>query len=87
MRGADYYMKKNCSVYKLDLHGLSHENARNATIRFIENHWDMGHDLWIITGKSMVMKVVVKKVLDEYELPYLAGGTLDNSRGYIVTYT
>jgi DNA-nicking Smr family endonuclease len=57
-------------VFKLDLHGKSHANARNNTIRFIEEHWDDDSELEIITGHSTIMKGIVLNVLDEYSLPY-----------------
>jgi len=75
-------------VYKLDLHRLKHEDARRAVIRFIEEHWDDGSELEIITGNSIKMKGIVLNVLDEYKMTYQISRMFEpNNQGYIVTWT
>jgi len=55
---------------KLDLHGVKHGGVRRLVIRFIEDNWDSGKTVEIITGHSQPMKVIVKEILDEYLLDY-----------------
>ena len=75
-------------VYKLDLHRLRHEDAKQAVIRFIEEHWSVPAELEIITGNSLKMKGLVFNVLDEYKLTYQISRAFDyNNKGYIVTWT
>ena len=52
----------------LDLHGMTYDEARDATIRFIESHFGTELELKIITGCSTRMKGVVLNVLEEYEM-------------------
>jgi len=58
---------------RLDLHGVRHSDARNAVIRFIEDHWGSEADLIVVTGHSPRMKEIVKEVIDEYDLNYREG--------------
>ncbi len=75
-------------LYKIDLHMLRHEDARQATIRFIEEHWNESAELEIITGNSTKMKGLVMNILDEYKLTYQISRMFDiNNKGYIVTWT
>jgi hypothetical protein len=53
-----------------DLHGFRHEEARRATIRFVEDNWGSGEEVFIVSGNSNQMKKVVSMVLDEYKLDY-----------------
>jgi DNA-nicking Smr family endonuclease len=55
---------------KLDLHGFRHEEARRETIRFVEDNWGSGEEVFIVSGNSNQMKKVVATVLDEYKLDY-----------------
>lgn len=73
--------KKRKTPEKLDLHGLRHEQARQRTIWFIEDRWDSGQEVHIITGYSDVMQDIVEKVLNEYKLEYEIGD--DRNSGYI----
>lgn len=73
--------------YKLDLHRLRYEDARRATIRFIEEHWHESSELEIITGNSEGMKDVVKQVLKEYKLTCQIGRWPGINQGCIVTWT
>jgi DNA-nicking Smr family endonuclease len=61
---------------RLDLHGLRHEEARRAVIRFIEDNWGCGEETRFITGHSALMKKVVMDVLEEYKL--LSDDSLDS---------
>jgi DNA-nicking Smr family endonuclease len=61
-RHTEYTMKK------LDLHGLRHEEAKRAVIRFVEDNWNNEQEAQIVTGHSKKMKEVVMNVLDEYKL-------------------
>ena len=64
----------------LDLHGLRHLEAEEATHIFINDNW--GKELRIITGNSQAMKTIVCDALIFYNLNF----TLDNlhNMGYIV---
>ena len=74
-------------VIKLDLHGVRHEEARRQTIRFVEEHWDDGSELEIITGHSQRMKGIVMNVLEEYDLTYNIGRLFDVDGPRIITWT
>jgi len=68
----------------LDLHGVRHAEARNQTIRFVEdglNRWDMAQ---VVTGHSQAMRDVVIGVLDEYKLEYNVGGYLGTDPAMII---
>ena len=72
---------------KLDLHGTSHVDARNKVIRFIEEHWDSGSELEIITGNSIRMKGIVLNVIEEYDLSYNIGRMCGLNDACIITWT
>ena len=75
-------------IYKLDLHGVRHEDARRSVIKFIENHWDDDSELEIITGNSLKMQGIVLNILDEYKMLYQISRMFEsNNAGYIVTWT
>jgi len=75
-------------IYKKDLHRLRHEDVRREVIRFVEEHWNKGVELEIITGNSAKMQSIVMDVLNEYKMVYQIGRAFDlNNRGYIVTWT
>lgn len=65
---------------KLDLHGLKHEDVNGRVIRFIEENWDCGETVVIVTGYSVAMARIVNGVLKEYNLksylPFGGGGAL-----------
>jgi len=62
-------MRRRKKCHKtVDLHGLRHERARWAVIRAIEEIWDSGQKLEIVTGNSERMKEIVREVLSEYDL-------------------
>lgn len=69
---------------KLDLHGIRHYDVRSMVIRFIEEYWDTGTEVEIVTGHSEQMKFIVKEVLDEYKLEY-SDEFLGLSRSFIRT--
>ena len=67
----------------LDLHGLTHNKARESVIRFVERHWMSKKEAKIITGNSIKMQKVVCVVLDEYKLDYQFSVL---GHGYIMTW-
>ena len=69
---------------KLDLHRTRHPEVRRKVIRFIEDNWDSGKEIEIVTGYSSKMRSLVTEVLDEYDLSYTIGRELDHSKGYLV---
>ena len=64
----------------LDLHGGKHYDVNDKCHLFINDNW--GEEMKIITGNSMMMKKIVAKILDFYQLNY----SLDNPyhMGYII---
>ena len=64
----------------LDLHGIKHYDVNDVCHIFINDNW--GEEMKIITGNSFMMKKIVSKILDFYELNY----SLDNpyQMGYII---
>ena len=69
----------------LDLHGMRHEDARKAIIRFIEDRWGKDVPVEIVTGHIEAMRVVAKTVLHEYQLEYHVGGYLNINPAIITT--
>ena len=57
---------------KLDLHGVRHEDAHRAVVRFVEKYWASGKEIYIVTGHSSKMRDIAKNILDEYGLYYSA---------------
>jgi hypothetical protein len=53
---------------KLDLHGVRHIDVTNTVKRFIEDNWDAGEPVEVITGQSPAMRVLVAEVVEEYNL-------------------
>lgn len=74
-------IKSGFTNVSLDLHGVRHMDVKQQVISFIENHWDTGEELHIITGNSIKMKELVVIVLEEYKLEY------KTNYGKILTYT
>ena len=69
---------------KLDLHKVSHIDARNEVIRFIKDF--LRADIKqadIITGYSRPMQRIVIKVLKEYKLDWQIGDYLSVNKGFI----
>ena len=74
-------------IKKLDLHRISHREAKRQVIRFIEANWGSGEEVEIVTGNSTEMRGLVINVLDEYGLLYQISRMFDlNNKGYIVTW-
>lgn len=69
---------------KLNLHGTKHENVTRKVIRFIENNWNSGEEIEIITGYSNKMQGLVIDVLKEYNLSYRIGREFDYNKGYLI---
>ena len=67
---------------------MKHIDAHRSVIEFIEDHWDDGSELEIITGNSKHMQGMVINVLDEYKMTYQVSRLYEpNNRGYLVTWT
>lgn len=65
-------------IKTLDLHGLTHEDARREVIRFIEDHFnDTDVEMEVITGHSTKMKGIVLNALEEYKLSPNIGSMSD----------
>ena len=79
MRKKKYRTEHN----KVDLHGVRHDRARHFVIRAVEDKWDSGEELIIVTGHSPKMKSIVKEILEEYKLDYTEGDLFNP--GYIRT--
>lgn len=60
-------------MIKLDLHGFKHEDVPREVIHFVEDNWNNGDEVEIVTGHSKTMKNVVVEVLKEYKLEYGTG--------------
>ena len=69
---------------KLNLHGVRHIDVAQKVIRFIENNWNSGEEVEIVTGNSIKMRNLVIEVLNEYDLSYTLGRQFDYSKGYLV---
>ena len=66
---------------KLDLHGMPHADVTNACHEFINQHWNTGQELHIITGHSPAMKELVQEVLGVYTIEYTIGDL--HNPGYV----
>jgi len=69
---------------KLDLHGVTHADARQEAISFIEKYWGEQTELVIITGNSLKMKGIVINVIEEYKLPFQISEMFS---GKLITWT
>ena len=72
---------------KLDLHGTRIAEVRQKVIAIIEDNWDSGNKLEIITGHSNSMKKEVIEVINEYNLAYTVGDYFKFNLGYITVET
>tara|TARA_B100000902_G_scaffold323131_1_gene316764 strand:- start:116 stop:364 length:249 start_codon:yes stop_codon:yes gene_type:complete len=73
-------VKKVFFLEPLDLHGIKHSDVSKIVEDFILEHQDYC-PLKIITGNSLKMKNLVKKVLDHHRFKYVDGDYYN--RGYI----
>lgn len=71
---------------EIDLHGVSHKDVKNKVIRFIEDHWDCGESLKVITGNSPRMQKLVIEVAKEYKLKNSIGTPFDTATHYVMIY-
>ena len=71
---------------EIDLHGVYHRDVKNEVIRFIENHWDSGESLKVITGNSPGMQKLVIEVANEYKLKNSIGTPFDTVTHYVMIY-
>jgi hypothetical protein len=69
---------------KLNLHRTRHEDVKRKIIHFIEDNWDSGRKIEIITGYSNKMQELVIGVLEEYNLSYRIGREFDYNKGYLI---
>lgn len=69
----------------LDLHGVPHEDADGLVHEFINANWKMDQELHIITGHSMLMKNIVTKALNFYDVEVVIGDP--RNKGYIRVLT
>lgn len=60
------------NVPRLDLHGVSHEEALEAVHEFINVNWG-APEVHVITGHSARMKGIVRRVLSQYQVEVLDG--------------
>ncbi len=82
--GMDTKQPGKTKMKKLDLHRISHIDARNEVVRFIEDFLRSDvKQVEIITGYSLPMQKIVTKVLDEYELDWQVGDFLAINKGFI----
>lgn len=68
---------------KLDLHTTKHEDATGLVIHFMEDNWDSGEQVEIITGNSHRMRTIVMDVLREYNVTYTLGCMSGYNNGYM----
>lgn len=64
---------KDRSTCKLDLHGLTYEEAGGQCHKFINKYWLSNCEGQIITGNSISMKEVVIKIINQYKLDFQVG--------------
>lgn len=65
----------------LDLHGVKHEDADRLVHEFVNRHWGPDKELHIITGHSILMKTIVDKALNFYDVERTHGDP--RNTGYI----
>ena len=53
---------------ELDLHGILHEDVPELVHRFINANWRPNVELRIVTGQSVRMQALVRKILGQYDL-------------------
>lgn len=59
----------NLAIATLDLHGTKHKDAFSKVDKFIGEHLLKGTpSVQIIIGRSRVMKMLVDRTLDDYEM-------------------
>lgn len=64
---------------------MRHEEVSRAVIRFVEDNWNSGETVRIITGHSPEMKKLVGEVLDEYNLDWQVGDEIGWNTSCITT--
>ena len=54
-------------MVKIDLHGLKYSQVEDMLANKIISEYNLGHkDIEVITGNSEKMKILVKKICEEY---------------------
>jgi len=80
-------MKKNF-MKEIDLHNTSHHIAKEMVIRSIEDNFNSGNQIIIVTGNSESMKAICLSIASEYGLRAITGSPYDgNNSGYITIWT
>ena len=55
-------------MVKIDLHGLKYSQIEDTLANKIITQYNLGHkDIEVITGNSERMKILVKKICEEYD--------------------
>tara|TARA_B100000678_G_scaffold52028_1_gene41514 strand:+ start:6112 stop:6342 length:231 start_codon:yes stop_codon:yes gene_type:complete len=55
-------------LVKIDLHGLKYSQIEDILANKIITQYNLGHkDIEVITGNSERMKILVKKICEEYD--------------------
>ncbi len=55
-------------MVKIDLHGLKYSQIEDILANKIITQYNLGHkDIEVITGNSERMKILVKKICEEYD--------------------
>ncbi|MFL2638077.1 MAG: hypothetical protein ACJ0ND_01480 [Flavobacteriaceae bacterium] len=55
-------------MVKIDLHGLKYSQIEDMLANKIITQYNLGHkDIEVITGNSERMKILVKKICEEYD--------------------
>jgi len=55
-------------LVKIDLHGLKYSQIEDMLANKIITQYNLGHkDIEVITGNSERMKILVKKICEEYD--------------------
>jgi hypothetical protein len=69
----------------LDLHGIGHNDVDDLVHRFINENWESGKELRIITGHSLKMKNIVRDILKMYDVEVEEGDPRNS--GYLRVLT
>ena len=69
---------------KLNLHGIKHGDVKRKVIHFVEDNWNSGKEIEIITGNSDKMRKLAIEILNEYNLYYRIGHMFTYNKGYLI---
>jgi len=71
-------------MQSLDLHGIKHMDAEEMVDSFIGRHFDK-LPIEIITGNSVDMQAIVKKIVDSYKLKMVPTSHV-NLGSYVISH-